>query len=1260
MKSFYARYKEVVLLATVFIGIIFVGAFPRSTEAYIISVEHGPIYSTLVGTNLYVDNFYGGTVSIIDATTQTLTDTITVGAHPSHSILVGTNLYVMSEQSIAVIDTNTKTLADTIDFSGDELWSEAVVGSKLYVSSLSPLHIFDIDTNTNTVVGTIPAGASPVFLSSIGTNLYASNNSDDTVSVVDTTGDTVTDTVSVGSGPGFSIAVGTKLYVLNANTNTVSIIDTTNDTVSSTVTVGSNPVFATVVGTDLYVSNGGGSTISVIDTNTDAVTDTITVSPGPVYSTLVGTDLYISASGQYVSVVDTNTNTDVSDILTGAFPENLSLANTHFLFFPCYADDNVHIIDTNTREELSLVPPTVETSPTVSSITATSAILGGSLLNLGGQSANTRLVKYGTSDSYGSTVSENGTFDVGGFTQSVSELTPNTLYHYTACATNNVDTGCGADQMFTTADAPNAPTDLAPVAGAGYLNMDITWTASVPTADPITDYFVEVKKHIDTWDQELVDDDISASDPLTDTVNLPEYGDYDIRISAENAVGTSDYATATYSTGPAVVQNISDCAHLQAIDSDPTSGYADTYNIAHSFSCSDIPDFQPLDWTVNSNEVAFSGVFNGGGYTISDLTINQSTNNAGLFADTNNATFENLAIGGSITNTGGSYTGLIAYADNTSVDNITSSLIISGQDYVGGLIGYAEYGYGYTSDLSHNTVTGSVSGSSNDVGGLVGYFHTDYFGSTTTVNSNTVNSNIIGSGEYLGGLIGYAEIGVDTGVTNFTLSNDSYNGIISTGNEYAGGLIGYLIAYGEGPTDPMNITISNDSTAGTISSGGGHGGGLIGDLFIYNEDTDLLTYTLNQDSSSANVTGQGYLGGLIGHLQQYDYDGSVSPYDVGTISQSYATGNMTETDGGYGYEGGLIGYIDISTDGYSGLDELTVSDDYATGNISGSQLVGGLIGYIDDGYPFLVDRTYATGTVTGVGDSTQYGGGLIGFTYYTTIQDSYATGSVTGFSDGSGGFMGGDEDAVVSDSYFDQSSTGQSQCIGTDIGGTINGCASVASSTFKNSSTNPPYTGGVTTWDFNTIWAKHGTKYPDFRFAGNTPDSASDTPPAPPSGGGGGGGSTGGCVPPQAWDAKTLTCKAPVFITTPTVPKTQSSQAPLTTISNILGSGTCPANLIIHDFMKQGDKNGNYSAYNQKKVSEVSILQAHINRILAAQYSQASGPVDGIFGVLTKQGVTRLQTALNQILKPQPLLKIDGIVGPFTRGAINGSCGGMK
>ena len=121
--------------------------------------------------------------------------------------------------------------------------------------------------------------------------------------------------------------------------------------------------------------------------------------------------------------------------------------------------------------------------------------------------------------------------------------------------------------------------------------------------------------------------------------------------------------------------------------------------------------------------------------------------------------------------------------------------------------------------------------------------------------------------------------------------------------------------------------------------------------------------------------------------------------------------------------------------------------------------------------------------------------------------------------------------------------------------------------------------------------------------------------------------------------------------------QTASKPVDVPAASSILGTGTCPANLVITENLKQGAHDGIYNLYTQEKVTQVSILQAHINRILAASYKQAAGPTDGVFGKLTKQGVQRLQTALNTILKPAPLLKVDGVVGSFTRAAINDSCG---
>jgi hypothetical protein len=110
--------------------------------------------------------------------------------------------------------------------------------------------------------------------------------------------------------------------------------------------------------------------------------------------------------------------------------------------------------------------------------------------------------------------------------------------------------------------------------------------------------------------------------------------------------------------------------------------------------------------------------------------------------------------------------------------------------------------------------------------------------------------------------------------------------------------------------------------------------------------------------------------------------------------------------------------------------------------------------------------------------------------------------------------------------------------------------------------------------------------------------------------------------------------------------------------TSTLNSGQCPANLIVTQNLKRGAIDGQYHSYAGENAQEVALVQAHINRILANYYDQAAGPVDGIFGPLTKQGVQRLQETLRDEqganLGPAGT---DGIVGPMTRAAINGSCG---
>lgn len=163
--------------------------------------------------------------------------------------------------------------------------------------------------------------------------------------------------------------------------------------------------------------------------------------------------------------------------------------------------------------------------------------------------------------------------------------------------------------------------------------------------------------------------------------------------------------------------------------------------------------------------------------------------------------------------------------------------------------------------------------------------------------------------------------------------------------------------------------------------------------------------TLSNVYATGNVTGNYSVGGLVGST-----DGTSS------VSNSYNTGSVI---GGGSYVGGLVGYNSGTS---------TVSNSYATGNVSGVDFIGGLVGGANDGFgASMVSNSYATGSVNGTGS---FVGGLAGINYSGIIRNSYATGSVRG-TNNVGGLVGYNYGTVTS-SYWDTQTTGQA----TSAGGT--------------------------------------------------------------------------------------------------------------------------------------------------------------------------------------------------------------------------------
>jgi hypothetical protein len=108
------------------------------------------------------------------------------------------------------------------------------------------------------------------------------------------------------------------------------------------------------------------------------------------------------------------------------------------------------------------VPPTL-TATTSSNTTTTSVSLSSTLESTGGATVTERGFQYGTTNSYGSTVSETGSFSAGDYALSLGNLSCGTLYYYRSFATNTAGTGVGEGSSVQTSACPGVAVVPPPV-----------------------------------------------------------------------------------------------------------------------------------------------------------------------------------------------------------------------------------------------------------------------------------------------------------------------------------------------------------------------------------------------------------------------------------------------------------------------------------------------------------------------------------------------------------------------------------------------------------------------------------------------------------------------------------------------------------------------------------------------------------------------------------------------------------------------------
>ncbi|HEY3777070.1 MAG TPA: YncE family protein [Rhizomicrobium sp.] len=257
-----------------------------------------------------------------------------------------------------------------ISFSGwnNDGWPPPPPPVQAYITNSTDGTVSVIDTSSNTVIATIPVGASPegVGVTPDGSTVYVTNQGSNDVSVIATSSNTVTDTINVGVNP-IAVAVtpdGSKVYVANAGSNTVSVIDEASNTVIATISVGNTPrgVVVTPNSSTVYVANADSANVSVISTASNSVTAIIPVGGYPVGVAVSpdGSTVYVvNDTSIGVSVIATSSNSVTDVIPAGAniFPVTASVTpDGSKLYVTNDVSDNVTVIDTSSNTVTSAIP----------------------------------------------------------------------------------------------------------------------------------------------------------------------------------------------------------------------------------------------------------------------------------------------------------------------------------------------------------------------------------------------------------------------------------------------------------------------------------------------------------------------------------------------------------------------------------------------------------------------------------------------------------------------------------------------------------------------------------------------------------------------------------------------------------------------------------------------------------------------------------------------------------------------------------------
>ena len=367
-----------------------------------------------------------------------------------------------------------------------------------------------------------------------------------------------------------------------------------------------------------------------------------------------------------------------------------------------------------------------------------------------------------------------------------------------------------------------------------------------------------------------------------------------------------------------------------------------------------------------SNDIYFSGVFDGNKNEIRNIKNYYNKPYASFFGYVKNAKIKNLGITGEIKGIS-SAAGFVTLNENVTIYNCYNKVNL------------------YNSGYNPNTAGILCGYSSNHTGKIV--------------IKNCYNEGVLGESN-TGGIASMC-------LNEEMIIDNCYNNCSFKCNRYSGGIYGsYYI--------PRKLQIKNSYNLADLEAKGG----IIGDFRSSNIEIENCY-------NFGNITGETRIGGIVGG-EFGSYENVIrNCYNFGNITSNgnYVGGIIAE--GGSNLEiydcynlGNVTGVECVG--GIVGENAKIISNCFNLGSITGKKHIGGIAGQVYSG-DSTISKVYNRGTIICASSNPYSIGGIVGYGSNATITDVYNEGKISIENDSNnnyvGGIVGSGSSCTISNAY---------------------------------------------------------------------------------------------------------------------------------------------------------------------------------------------------------------------------------------------------